>query len=84
MNARHTQTIIEQLGGASVVARALGLSPGTVSRWYMPLPRGRGGVVPSKHIKTLCELAQKQDIFLEPNMFFNSVEADKPAAEVVW
>jgi hypothetical protein len=69
------------LGGPSIVGRALGLSPSTISRWYMPLPTGRGGMVPSKHIHALCDLAQRQNIPLEPNAFFPAIER---AGELVW
>jgi hypothetical protein len=76
-------SIIRRLGGATVVAEALGLSPGAVSRWYMPRPRGLGGVVPSKHIKTLCEMAEKSNILLEPNMFFQP-PVDSTMGGYVW
>ena len=64
------RSIVFRLGGPSAVSRAVGISPGGVCRWYMPTPTGCGGIIPSKYIPILCAMAKKDDLFLEPNMFF--------------
>lgn len=65
------KSIVEHLGGAVLVARALDLSVGAISKWSTPIERGgRGGLVPSRHIPKLCKLALARGGFLEPNSFF--------------
>jgi hypothetical protein len=64
------RTIVYSLGGVVLVAKALHLTPSGVCHWYTPIPKGCGGLVPSRHIPKLCALAEKMNLFLEPNMFF--------------
>ena len=51
---------IEQLGGNNHVARELGLSASTVSRWTEPRKRGRrpAGLPSIYHLMSLIRLAQ--------------------------
>jgi hypothetical protein len=64
------QSIVKRLGGPTAIAKALRISASGVSRWSIASPKGCGGLIPSRHIPDLCALARKQNIFLEPNMFF--------------
>jgi hypothetical protein len=64
--------IVDMLGGPNAVAKWLALTPGAVSKWYVRVEDGGcAGLVPSKHIPSLCRLAKVHDTFLEPNMFFD-------------
>jgi hypothetical protein len=46
------------------------ITPSGVFRWSEAVPNGCGGIIPSRYIPRLVKLARKQNIFLEPNMFF--------------
>lgn len=70
------KSIVDRLGGPKIVAKALDLTTGAVSRWYAPKDQGGcGGLVPSHRITQLIKLARKgafgKRMFLEPNMFFD-------------
>lgn len=49
--------VIDRLGGRKVVARHLGVSVSTLSRWCAPAPTGTGGRIPQKHWNALLDLA---------------------------
>jgi len=64
-------SIVRMLGGPKKVGDFFGLSTSAVTKWYKPVEqRGCGGVIPSKRIAGLIELARSQGKFLEPNMMF--------------
>ncbi len=59
------------LGGPKKIADLLGFSTGAVTKWYADTRTGGcGGLIPSRHIVTLCKYARARGKFLEPNMFF--------------
>ena len=71
-------SIIEKLGGVSVVARAAGVHRTRVSNWKRPKEDGgTGGTIPQKHIPALLALADAQGITLEHSDFF----PERPAVE---
>lgn len=46
--------VIDAFGGCRATARALDISPSTVSRWTTPtLMRGTGGRIPQRYWKTI-------------------------------
>ena len=52
--------IVDMLGGGAVVARELGISPSTVTRWTAPKSRQNlGGRIPQTHWAGLLALAKK-------------------------
>jgi hypothetical protein len=55
---------ITMLGGKTAVARELGLSPSTVSRWCTPQPAGTGGNIPTRYWRQLLAMAKQQKIEL--------------------
>jgi hypothetical protein len=55
---------ISMLGGKTAVARELGLSPSTVSRWCTPQPAGTGGNIPTRYWRQLLAMAKQQKIEL--------------------
>lgn len=48
----------------AVICRALGVSPSTVWRWGQPLPKGTGGLIPSRYHAPLLALAAQCGIIL--------------------
>ena len=44
--------------------RSLGVSRTTVWRWAQPLPKGTGGLIPSRYHARLLELARERSIIL--------------------
>lgn len=50
----------------SVVCRALKVSESTVWRWAQPVPKGTGGLVPSRYHAPLLQLAADIGIVLTP------------------
>lgn len=58
--------IITKLGGACVVAKALGIAPSTVYRWMYPkgIHSGTGGFVPYKYVAILIKYARSQGILI--------------------
>ncbi len=63
------KAIVRSLGGPLKVAEGCKLTASAVCRWYSPRSTDCG-LVPSRHIPTLIQLAKTQGQFLEPNMFF--------------
>jgi hypothetical protein len=55
-------TVIEKLGGKSVVAQALSLDKSTLSRWCQPSPQGTGGLIPQRYWPQLIEMARQQRV----------------------
>lgn len=65
------RAIVLMLGGPKKIAVLLGLSTGAITKWYASVETGGcGGLIPSRHIVTLCQFARRKRVFLEPNMFF--------------
>jgi DNA-binding transcriptional regulator YdaS (Cro superfamily) len=55
------RSVVDMLGGGRAVARELGISPSTVSRWTMPKSRQNlGGRIPQVHWLSLIAMATKQ------------------------
>lgn len=52
-------SIIEQLGGVSNVARILDKDASTIRRWRMPRPDGTGGSIPDDDKVRLIDAARK-------------------------
>lgn len=44
--------------------RSLGVSRTTIWRWAQPLPKGTGGLIPSRYHARLLELARERSIIL--------------------
>lgn len=64
------KTIIKRLGGPTVVAREIGLSRVTVSRWQAEKEKGgTNGNIPYAHIQKLYSLAAKKGVELDPADF---------------
>ena len=62
------ETVIIKLGGAQVIAEALGLSTKQVHCWSYPRERGgTGGIIPSKHQPKLLALAKRLRKKLHPS-----------------
>lgn len=55
-------SVIEKLGGRTVVADTLGLDKSTLSRWCQPRPSGTGGMIPQRYWPQLIEMARKQRV----------------------
>lgn len=59
--------VISRFGGVRETARCLNVSSSTVSRWQKARAEGgTGGCVPTKHQKSLLELAKARGIELTP------------------
>ena len=59
-------TVIKLCGGNQRVADICGLADRTTPyRWCMPLPYGRGGVIPLRRAKKLLEWASANNVPLE-------------------
>jgi hypothetical protein len=57
-------SVIDKLGGKSTVAKALEISPSSVSRWCTPQPSGTGGTIPQRYWKQLFRLARMSGVSL--------------------
>lgn len=58
--ATPADAVIAAFGGVCATARALGLSPSSVSRWRMPAARGGiDGRVPSRHQSAILALSRR-------------------------
>jgi hypothetical protein len=65
------KSIVAMLGGPKKIAILLKLSTGAITKWYLSTEKGGcGGLIPSRHIVSLCKFAASKRKFLEPNMFF--------------
>lgn len=54
------RSVVDLLGGCRAVARGLGISPSTVSRWIAPKSRQNlGGRIPQAHWMALLEMAKR-------------------------
>lgn len=54
------RSVVDLLGGCRAVARGLGISPSTVSRWIAPKSRQNlGGRIPQAHWAGLLALAKR-------------------------
>ncbi len=63
-------TIIERLGGTSVVAKVVDKNESSVRRWRLKAPDGSGGLIRDDHDKLkLIAFARKQRIRLTWNDF---------------
>jgi transposase-like protein len=73
------ELVIERFSGVCKLARALGKSPSTISRWKKPRDEGgTGGLVPSQSQPKLLELARERGISLTPTELVTGV-AEKVA-----
>ncbi len=69
------RSIIQKLGGESVVAELTGTAYTAPYRWQHPREKGgTGGMIPQKHIPVLLKFAMDHHIPLSASEFF-SVEA---------
>ena len=78
------QTIIEKLGGDTVVAGIVGLHRTRVANWKRPKKAGgTGGVIPFKHVPALIAEASKRGIALDANDFLpaGATKEPEPAPE---
>ena len=65
MRCEPASTIIEKLGGLTVVATACGLDVSSVLRWRLPKKRGgTGGLIPAKHQAKLVGLGAQPSEFI--------------------
>jgi hypothetical protein len=54
------RSVVDMLGGGRAVARELGISPSTVTRWMMPKSRQNlGGRIPQAHWMGLMAMAKR-------------------------
>lgn len=60
--AEPAYSVIEKLGGKSVVAEALQLDKSTLSRWCQPRPMGTGGLIPQRYWPQLIDMAREQKV----------------------
>lgn len=60
-------SVIERLGGKSLVSESLALDKSTLSRWCQPRPMGTGGMIPQRYWAALLAMARVKgvDIKLE-------------------
>lgn len=64
------QTIVNKLGGPSVVAKIANVHRTRVSNWMRPKEAGgTGGVIPFKHVPSLLAAAKAKDVVLEVSDF---------------
>lgn len=64
--------IIERFGGQSALARLIGKGQSTVAYW------AKSGVIPSKWVPTLIELANDRNLNLSASDFFDGPKGPKP------
>lgn len=71
--------IIRAIGGAQIVADALGVAPVTVYRWTYPRERGgTDGHIPRRYHDRLIEFAGSRSILLHPIHFVDFVTGSPP------
>jgi|WetSurMetagenome_2_1015567.scaffolds.fasta_scaffold10977_2 hypothetical protein len=76
------ERIIEKFGGASVVAKMLGVDPSRPYRWMYPKASGgSGGIIPAKYHEALMRHAHERGVDLTPHDFFAPVGAAAPKQE---
>lgn len=64
------RTIIEKLGGASIVSKITGTSHNVPYRWQYPRERGgTGGMIPQRHHPALLDYAREKRIRLRADDF---------------
>jgi hypothetical protein len=68
-------SILELLGGASPVARHLGVKTHTALRWRYDPAKGTGGVIPFKYHDQIIAFAAAQGIELPRGVFADPVLA---------
>lgn len=61
MRKNPAELVIKTWGGVRKTARALEMSPATVSRWQR-----LGGLIPSKHLVKILERAKESGLDLKP------------------
>lgn len=65
MDSSPAVTVIKAFGGVRPLARALGKSPSSVSRWAKPRRlKGTGGSIPTREQRRILDLAQERGIAL--------------------
>jgi hypothetical protein len=64
----------------AVVCRTLKLSESTVWRWSQPVPKGTGGLVPSRYHVPLLQLAKELGVPLTEAELVRGVETQEIAA----
>jgi hypothetical protein len=72
------QTIIDKLGGVSVVAEVASVHRTRVSNWKRPREKGgTGGIIPQRHHRSLLDYAKAKQINLTADEFLapSQVEA---------
>lgn len=57
-------SVVERLGGKTVVSDRLKLNKSTLSRWCQRVPYGTGGVIPYRHWPTLLQMAREGGVEL--------------------
>ena len=75
------RTIIEKLGGVTVVSEITGTAYTAPYRWQHSKERGgTGGVIPLKHHRVLMEAAREKGVLLSAEDFLPTVPARRRAA----
>lgn len=75
------QTIIEQLGGPSVVAKIAGVHRTRVSNWKRAKEDGgTGGTIPFKHVPALLKAAGEKGVELSADDFLPPLTPEKAGA----
>lgn len=57
-------SVVERLGGKTVVSERLKLNKSTLSRWCQRVPYGTGGMIPQRHWPTLLDMAREAGVSL--------------------
>ena len=66
------EKVINKFNGVRKLAREIGLSPGTVSRWTKPRSEGgSGGDIPTMNHRKILEAAERLGIEIEPSELVN-------------
>jgi len=55
-------TVIQQLGGKTLVSKSLDVDKSTLSRWCQPRPAGTGGMIPQRHWPALLKIARRKGV----------------------
>jgi len=67
MNTSPAEIVIQAFGGVNATARALDLTPSTVSKWQNHIKADGKGVIPRAHYKTIMKLSKEQGLKLTLN-----------------
>lgn len=65
-------SVVERLGGKTIVAERLKVNKSTLSRWCQPVPQGTGGMIPQRHWPHLLALANASGVPLQVQELISS------------